>query len=175
MVADEVGATRGEGAPGGDERAATEYRALYEAAVERALAAVADPDPAVRPLFAVTLARTSSETPEEAAPYRLDWQLGQRGIDEDTALNRLFASLFIDAAEGRVDAYALVTRTEMTHEATGEAHGALAIDLEHRAAPPVTIYVMIDAGDGAGGVPTAGRTIPTPGRRVVFVDEADGG
>jgi len=146
------------------ERAAEDYRALYEAAVEEALAAAGDRDPERRALFAVTLARSAD------APATLQWQHGQRSIPDEVAINRLYASLFIDAAEQRFDAYAIVTPTEMTHETTREVHDAVAIDMEHREADPVTIFVVVERTDDAAA-PRAGRTIPVAGRRVVFVDE----
>ncbi len=89
---------------------------------------------------------------------------GVRGAD------RLYAQLFVSAAEQRLRATAVVTGVVMQHQETGVEHEAVAVDLEHRDVDPVTIYVLLRR-DPGGGLAVE-RTVPTPGRRVVFADGA---
>ncbi len=84
---------------------------------------------------------------------------GERGADP------LYATLFIAAAEGRLRAAAVVSGITMRDERTGIDHPAAAVDLEHRDADPVTIYLRLDR---EGGAPRIVQTIPCNGRAMVF-------
>jgi len=139
------------------ERAAADLRVLHRRAVERSLAQLPPGRPSeAMPSFALRMSDLGTVAEETGEP-------GERGADP------LYAALFVGAAEGRVRALAVVTGITMHHEHTGVAHEALAIDLEHRDAPPVTFYVMVDRG---GDAPRVERTIPTDGRAMVFPKDA---
>jgi hypothetical protein len=140
------------------DRAAEDLRVLHRLAVERSLALLPAGRPSeAMPSLALRMSDVGTIAEETGEP-------GERGADP------LYAALFVGAAEGRVRALAVVTGITMHHEHTGVAHEALAVDLEHRDVPPVTLYVMVDRG---GAAPRVERTIPTDGRAMVF--PKDGG
>jgi hypothetical protein len=141
------------------DRAAEDLRALHRRAVERALEGAARvPEAEAMPSFALRMSDLGTVVEETGRP-------GERGADP------LFAQLFVSAAEGRLRATAVVSGIVMRHEETGVEHEAVAVDLEHRDVDPVTMYVLLRR--EAGGAVAVDRTVPTPGRRVVFADGPD--
>lgn len=149
-------------APGDPPDAAADLRALYHGAIELALSMLGDPDAAPvesesMPAFALCLDQAGTVSRESGT-------VGERGADP------IYASLFVGAAEGRLRAFAVVTGTVMTHEATGASHEALAVDLEHTGAEPVSIFTVLIR--DSTGIASVEKAIPTEGRRVVFVAEA---
>jgi len=139
------------------DRAAEDLRVLHRRAVERVLADAATVSAAAAmPSFALRMSDVGTVAEETGDAG----ETGERGAD------RLYAQLLVGAAEGRLRATAVVAGIVMRHEETGVDHEAVAVDLEHRDVDPVTIYVLLRR--EPGGDVAVDRTVPTPGRRVVF-------
>jgi hypothetical protein len=133
--------------------AAEDLRALHQLAVAWVRREMPASGPAeAMPAAAFRISDIGTVAEEVGGP-------GERGADP------LYATLFVVAAEGRLRAAAVVTGITIRDERTGVEHPAAAVDLEHRDADPVTIYLRLDRG---GDEPRVVQTIPCDGRAMVF-------